>query len=133
MTTIIRQPLHFFNLGIWRASYTYEGMRNVETTQTSAGLFTLRKSIERSHPFGALVGRELINILEIQMKLNMGLIDRLVRVALAATVGVLWYLGKIDGTAAIILGVLAAVFVLTSLVGFCPLYAPFKLSTRKSK
>ena len=64
------------------------------------------------------------------MKKNMGTIDRAVRVLIAIVVGVLYFTGQISGTAAIILGALAVVFVLTSLVGTCPLYMPFRLSTR---
>ena len=64
------------------------------------------------------------------MKKNMGTIDRGIRVVIAITVGVLYFTGQISGTAAIILGVLAVVFVLTSLVGTCPIYLPFGLSTR---
>jgi hypothetical protein len=41
-----------------------------------------------------------------------------------------YWAGQISGTAAIILGVLVVVFVLTSLMGSCPLYLPFGLSTR---
>jgi fatty acid desaturase len=63
------------------------------------------------------------------MKKNMGTIDRALRVVAALAVGVLWYLGVISGTVAIVLGVLAVVFVLTSLISFCPLYLPFGLST----
>lgn len=65
------------------------------------------------------------------MKTNMGTLDRVIRVILAAVVIVLYLGGQIDGTAAIILGILALVFVLTSLVGVCPLYLPFGLSTKK--
>jgi len=64
------------------------------------------------------------------MTKNMGSLDRSVRLALAALVVVLFLTGIISGVWAIILGVLAAIFVVTSLVGYCPLYAPFKLSTR---
>ena len=64
------------------------------------------------------------------MKKNMGTIDRGIRVVIAITVGVLYFTGQISGTVAIILGVLAVVFVLTSLVGTCPIYLPFGLSTR---
>jgi hypothetical protein len=64
------------------------------------------------------------------MKANMGLLDRGIRTALAILVGVLYFSGQISGVAAIILGVLAIVFLLTSLISFCPLYAPFKLSTK---
>ena len=64
------------------------------------------------------------------MTKNMGTVDRLIRTVLALAVLVLYLTGQISGMAAIILGVLAVVFLLTSLIAFCPLYAPFKLSTR---
>lgn len=67
------------------------------------------------------------------MKKNMGLADRVVRLVLAAVVGVLYYTGQITGTAAIILGIFALIFVATSAIGFCPLYVPFKFSTIKKK
>ena len=63
------------------------------------------------------------------MKKNMGSIDRSIRILLAAVVGVLYFTGQLTGLGAIILGILAIVFVLTSSVGFCPLYAPFGWST----
>ena len=63
------------------------------------------------------------------MKQNMGSTDRIIRVVLAVVVAVLYFTNLISGTAAIILGILAIVLLLTSVVGFCPLYAPFKLST----
>lgn len=56
------------------------------------------------------------------MKKNMGIADRVIRIILAIVVAVLIYMGTLTGTAAIILGILAGVFLLTSLVGFCPLY-----------
>lgn len=62
---------------------------------------------------------------------NMGTIDRASRVALAIVVGVLYATGTISGAVAAVLGVLAVVFVLTSVVSFCPLYLPLGLSTRK--
>lgn len=65
------------------------------------------------------------------MKQNMGSMDRVIRVVVAVVVAVLYFTGVISGTAAIILGILAIIFLLTSVVGFCPLYAPFKLSTKK--
>ncbi len=66
------------------------------------------------------------------MKANMGTADRIIRLIAALVIGYLYYVGMISGTIAIILGVLAIVFVLTSFVSFCPLYLPFGLSTRKS-
>lgn len=64
------------------------------------------------------------------MKQNMGTVDRIVRTLLAVAVGVLYYLGIISGTVAIVLGGLAVIFLLTSLISFCPLYLPFRLSTK---
>ena len=65
------------------------------------------------------------------MKKNMGSADRFIRVFIALAVGVLYFTGIISGTVAIVLGVLATVFILTSLVGTCPLYLPVGLSTKK--
>jgi len=65
------------------------------------------------------------------MKKNMGNIDRIIRVSIAVLVAVLYFAGILSGTWAVILGIVALVFLLTSLVGTCPLYMPFKISTRK--
>jgi len=67
------------------------------------------------------------------MKKNMGTVDRVVRVALAVMFVSLIFAGQVQGKLAVILGVLAAVFVVTSTVSFCPLYLPFSFSTRKEK
>jgi Protein of unknown function (DUF2892) len=67
------------------------------------------------------------------MKKNMGSADRVIRVMLAALVAVLYFTNVISGTTAIILAVLAIVFVATSLMSFCPLYLPFGLSTLRKK
>jgi hypothetical protein len=67
------------------------------------------------------------------MKKNMGSADRVIRVMLAALVAVLYFTNVISGTTAIILGVLAIVFVATSLMSFCPLYLPFGLNTLRKK
>jgi len=56
------------------------------------------------------------------MKKNMGSADKLIRVFLAAIIGVLYFTNVITGTLGIVLMVLAIVFLLTSLVSFCPLY-----------
>jgi hypothetical protein len=65
------------------------------------------------------------------MKKNMGTIDRVIRILLALVVIVLYLTGNITGIAATILGILALVFIVTSLIGFCPLYVLFKISTIK--
>ena len=65
------------------------------------------------------------------MKKNMGSLDRTVRIIVAALVAVLYFTGVIQGTWAIILSALAVVFLLTSSVSFCPLYAIFGINTCK--
>jgi len=65
------------------------------------------------------------------MQKNMGTIDRLLRTIIAIVIIVLYFTGQITGTAAIILGILAVVFLLTSAVSFCPLYVPLKINTKK--
>ena len=63
----------------------------------------------------------------------MGLTDRTIRFIIAAMVAVLYFTGIISGTVGIVLLVLAGVFVLTSLVGFCPLYSVLGLKTCRAK
>ena len=63
----------------------------------------------------------------------MGVADRVIRFLLAVTVLVLYMLNAISGLAAIILGIFAVIFVITSFVGFCPLYAPFDFSTKQKE
>jgi hypothetical protein len=65
------------------------------------------------------------------MKKNMGTIDRVIRILLAIVFIVLYLNGSITGVVSIILGILAFVFIVTSLIGFCPLYAACKISTIK--
>lgn len=65
------------------------------------------------------------------MKKNMGTVDRIVRVIIAVLIVVLYLSGQLSGTVAAILGILAVVFLLTSFIGWCPLYVPFGISTRK--
>jgi len=65
------------------------------------------------------------------MKKNMGTVDRSIRVLLALVVGVLYFTDQISGTVAIILGLFAVIFMITSFMSFCPLYLPLKISTKK--
>lgn len=67
------------------------------------------------------------------MKKNMGSADKTVRIIVAAIVGGLFYAEVITGTLGIVLLVLAGVFVLTSLVSFCPLYTLFGINSCSSK
>jgi hypothetical protein len=64
---------------------------------------------------------------------NMGTADRAIRVLLAIVVGILYVMGTISGTAAVVLGLIAVVFVVTSAMGFCPAYLPFKINTAGKK
>jgi len=57
----------------------------------------------------------------------------MVRLLIAAAIAYFHFTGKLQGPVGTGLFGLAGVFVLTSLVGYCPLYAPFRLSTRKPK
>lgn len=63
------------------------------------------------------------------MKKNMGSADRIIRILLAAVFAYLYFSGTVTGTIGIVLLVLGAVFVVTSLVSFCPLYALVGLNT----
>lgn len=67
------------------------------------------------------------------MKKNMGSTDRIVRVILAAVLAGLYFGGIVTGTLGIVLVVLAGVFLATSVISFCPLYAPFGITTCKTK
>jgi hypothetical protein len=67
------------------------------------------------------------------MKTNMGTLDRVVRTVIALAIATLYFTGKISGTVAIVLGIVAVAFLVTSLVSRCPVYVPFGLSTRKER
>ena len=67
------------------------------------------------------------------MTKNMGTVDRAIRILLAIVVAAAFFTGRIGGTVAIILGVIAFAFLVTSLVGWCPAYLPFGISTRKKQ
>lgn len=59
----------------------------------------------------------------------MGMTDRVIRIIIAAIIAVLFFMKIIPGTLGIILLVLAGIFLLTSFISFCPLYAPFGINT----
>lgn len=67
------------------------------------------------------------------MKKNMGNADKVIRVIIAVIIAALYFTNVITGTLGIVLLALAGIFVLTSLMSFCPLYAPFGISTSKTK
>ncbi len=68
---------------------------------------------------------------EAKMKLNMGSWDRIIRLLVTIMVVVLLIAGVLKGALAVILGIIAIVFFVTSVVGFCPLYVVFGVSTKK--
>lgn len=63
----------------------------------------------------------------------MGQIDKSIRGILAAIIAILYFTNVISGTVALVLGVIAVIFFITSFISFCPLYAPFGISTRSKK
>lgn len=67
----------------------------------------------------------------ISMKKNMGATDKAIRVIAAIAIIILYLTNIISGTLAVVLLIVAAVFVLTSFFSFCPLYLLFGISTRK--
>lgn len=67
------------------------------------------------------------------MKKNMGNADRVIRVLLAAVFAALYFTGMVPGTIGIVLVVLGAIFVLTSVVSFCPLYTVVGMNTCATK
>jgi len=67
------------------------------------------------------------------MKPNVGTIDKIIRIVLAALAVILYFTNVVSGTIGIILLVLAAILVLTSLVSFCPIWAVFGVNTGNKK
>jgi len=67
------------------------------------------------------------------MKTNMAVADRIVRIVIALVVAIGYFAGVLSGAWAIVLGIVAVVFLATAIVGFCPLYALLKISTKRAK
>jgi len=67
------------------------------------------------------------------MKKNMGSADRIIRIVLAVVFALLYFTGTITGTVGLVLVILGGIFLLTSLVSFCPLYAIFGIKTCATK
>lgn len=65
------------------------------------------------------------------MKLNMGSPDRIVRILIAVIIAVLLFANVLQGAVAVILGIIAIIFIVTSVIGFCPLYVLLGMSTKK--
>ncbi len=67
------------------------------------------------------------------MKKNIGTVDKVIRILVAVVFAILFFAKVVTGILGIILLVLGVVFVLTSMISFCPLYWPFGISTAKKK
>jgi Protein of unknown function (DUF2892) len=67
------------------------------------------------------------------MKSNMGTADRVIRVIIAAIITTLYFTHFISGTLGIVLMIVSGIFVLTSLISFCPLYRMMGFSTCRRK
>ena len=67
------------------------------------------------------------------MKKNIGTIDKTIRILVAVVIAVLFFTNVISGRLGIVLLLLAVVFVIVSLISFCPLYLPFGINTGKKK
>ncbi len=67
------------------------------------------------------------------MKKNVGSVDKVIRILIAAVIAVLFFMNVISGTLGIVLLAVAAILVLTSLFSFCPLYWLLGISTMKKK
>ncbi len=67
------------------------------------------------------------------MKKNMGAADRIIRILLAAVFAVLYFTGTVTGTFGLVLLILGGVFLLTSIISFCPLYTLVGLNTCPAK
>jgi len=67
------------------------------------------------------------------MKKNMGTIDRVIRSLIAIVIAILFFTHTISGTLAVVLLIVAAVFIVTSIISFCPLYYLLGISTDKKK
>lgn len=65
------------------------------------------------------------------MKVNMSSADRIIRVIIAVIFAALYFTGTVPGTLGLVLTIVAVVFLLTSIIGFCPLYTLFGMRTKK--
>jgi hypothetical protein len=81
----------------------------------------------------SFINFEALHLKKYIMKKNMGTVDRVARILIAIVVAILFFTKVITGTLGMVLLVLAVIFVLTSLVSFCPLYVPFGIKTCKAK
>jgi hypothetical protein len=67
------------------------------------------------------------------MKKNMGMTDKIIRTLIAVVMLVLYFTNVVTGTLGIVLIVVSLVFLLTSLVSFCPLYTILGISSKQKE
>jgi hypothetical protein len=67
------------------------------------------------------------------MKKNMGIADRIIRTLIALAIAILYFTGTIKGTVGIVLLIVSVIFLLTSVLSFCPAYLPFGIRTCNSQ
>jgi hypothetical protein len=67
------------------------------------------------------------------MKKNMGAVDRWIRIIAAVVIAILYFGDQISGVLGAVLGIVALILLLTSFMGFCPLYVPLKITTIKKQ
>ena len=65
--------------------------------------------------------------------MNMGTIDKAIRILIAVAIAILFFANVITGVTGIVLIALAAIFVITSFISFCPLYLPFGINTGRRR
>ena len=66
-----------------------------------------------------------------KMTKNMGTVDRVIRTGAGLGIAILYFTGRISETLALVLGAFAIIFLVTSVIAWCPLYTPLGISTRK--
>ncbi len=57
--------------------------------------------------------------------------DGVIRIVVALTIVALWYFQVVSGTLLGVLGIVAAIFIVTGFINYCPLYSVFRIRTRK--
>ena len=83
--------------------------------------------------FNHFINNYSITLNLIYMKANMGTTDRTLRLVTVIAVAVCYFTSVISGTVALIAGIIAVIFLITSMVGVCPAYLPFGLSTLRKR
>lgn len=65
------------------------------------------------------------------MKKNMSTADKIIRVLIAAAIAILYLTNTIQGTLGVVFLAVGVIFVVTAILGICPLYLLFGIRTTK--